>query len=635
MPTHCGRLYGSVLRRHPEALSSRLGALPRATLCSVSWTNLVPAIGQARRYRREWFSKDIAAGVVITGMLAPAGMAYATAAGLPAVTGLYATIVPLLVYAIFGPSRILVMGPDSSLTPLIVASMVPLLADGAAGGGADAVAIAGALSILAGVMCIGAGLARFGFAAELLSTPVRIGYLQGIAATIIVAQAAKLSGFSVKGETIAQQARGFIDGVSDGRINTWALAAGAASIVLIIALKTLSPRIPATLVVVIGGIVIALLTNFAARGVPLVGDLPQGLPTPAVPDVDFDTMRQLLTGAVGVAFVAFADTSVVSRSMALRRGEHIDSNHELVALGLCNVASGFTQGFPISASNSRTPVAEASGARTQLTGVVAAVTLLVVTLTAPSAFRHLPDTSLAAIVIAAAISLIDLPAMARLWRVRRSEFFLAVTATIGVAVLGPVTGVMVAIALSILNFLRKAWKPYTTELVRVTGLKGYHDRSRHPEGDTIPGLVLYRFDAPLFFANARHFSEDVQRVVEERTDQVRCVIVTAEPITDIDTTAADSLKELDEHLSEIGVELRFAELKGQVRDRLDQFGVFADPARDDARTVGEAVKRYLRQHEVQWVDWEDRDAIGDAQSDPHEQPDGATELDTGPPATGG
>lgn len=588
------------------------GHSPPWHCCSVSLANLVPAIGQARSYRREWLVHDLAAGVVITGMLAPAGMAYATAAGLPAVTGLYATIVPLLAYALFGPSRIMIIGPDSSLTPLIVAAIAPLLAatDG------DAVALAGALAIVTGMLCVAAGLARFGFIAELLSTPVRLGYLQGIAITIIVAQAAKLSGFAVKGETLSVQAQHLVEAIGDGRIDVWALAVGVVSIAMIVVLKARVRRVPAMLVVVLAGIAVALVADFAGRGVPLLGDLPRGLPAFTVPDVDLHTVRRLLTAAVGVALVAFADTSVVSRSTALRRGEHVDANHELVALGLCNVASGFTQGFPISASNSRTPVAEASGARTQLTGVTAAATLTVVTFVAPSAFRHLPQTSLAAIVIAAAVSLFDLPAMWRLWRVRRSEFLLAAAATLGVAVLGPVEGVVVAVALSVVNFLRKAWKPYTAELVRVDGLKGYHDRARHPEGWQIPGLVLYRFDAPLFFANARFFSEDVQRVVEQRADDVRCVIVTAEPITDIDITAADSLKELDAHLAALGVELRLAELKGQVRERLDHYGVFADPARDDARTVGEAVRRYLGEHHVDWVDWEDRAADTDTERPP-------------------
>ena len=544
-----------------------------------SWTNLVPAIGQIRTYQRGWLSKDIAAGLVITGLLAPAGMAYASAAGLPPVTGLYATIVPLIAYAIFGPSRIMVLGPASSLTPLLVAAILPL----ATANSDEAVAIAGALSVLAGVICIGAGLARFGFISELLSAPVRYGYLHGIAVTIIVSQAAKLGGFSVKGESLFSQLGQLFDGLRDGLLNGWAL------------------------VVVVVGIAAALLFHLGGRDVPLVGDLPQGLPSPALPDVDWHTARTLVAAAVGIAFVSFADTSVLSRTMALRRHEVVDANHELVALGIANVASGLFHGFPISASNSRTPVAESAGSRTQLTGVVAAVTLLVIAIAFPATFRHLPEASLAAIVIAAAISLIDLPAMARLYRVRRSEFALAMVAWLSVAVLGPVNGVAVAVALSILNFLRLAWKPHTAELVRVDGLKGYHDRARHPEGRIVPGLLLYRFDAPLFFANAHFFTEDVQRRIAAQSAPVKCLIITAEPITDIDTTAADVLNELVDDLDSRGIEMRFAELKGTVHDRLDRYQVFdRGTPNHSARTIGEAVKQYLTDFPIEWLDWEDR-----------------------------
>ncbi len=578
----------------------------------MSWTNLVPAIAQARSYRREWLSKDVFAGVVLTGLLAPAGMAYAAAAGLPPVTGLYATIVPLVVYALFGPSRILVMGPDSSLTPLLVAAVLPL----AAVGSDQAVALAGAVSILAGLICIVAGLARFGFIAELLSSPVRYGYLHGIALTIIVAQSAKLCGFSVKGETIVGQLRQVVDGLDAGRLNGWALTIGLLSIAAIATLRAVSRRLPGTLIAVVFGILVALAFDLHRRGVPLVGDLPSGVPTFAIPDVDWHTTRTLAGAALGIAFVAFADTSVMSRTMAMRRREHVDANHELVALGLVNVASGLFHGFPVSASQSRTPVAEAMGSRTQLTGITAAAVLLVVAVAAPTTFRHLPEASLAAIVIAAAISLIDLPAMVRLWRVRRSEFVLSIAALLGVAALGPVSGVVVAVALSILNFLRLAWKPHTAELVRVDGLKGYHDRVRHPEGRVVPGLVLYRFDGPLVFANARFFVEDLQRVIEERPEPTSCVIITAEPITDIDTTAADTLKELVDHLATRGIELRFAELKGTVRDRLQRYGVFdPDEHRFVARTVGEAVKQYLSEQQVPWVDWEDRPSDGDSPTD--------------------
>lgn len=567
-------------------------------------TRLVPGLEQVRTYQRRWFVHDLTAGVVLTGMLAPAGMAYATASGLPAVTGLYATIIPLFVYALVGPSRILVLGPGSSLTPLIAASVIPL----AAGDPGTAIAVAGMLSIIAGLVCVVAGLARFGFIAELLSAPVRYGYLHGIALTIIVSQTAKICGFSVGGETIVGEVEQFVDGLHDGLFSGWTFLVGAGCVAVLVLLRWLERRIPAPLVVVVLGIIAATVWNLGGRGVSLVGDLPQGLPTPALPDVDWATTRTLFGAALGVALVSFADTSVLSRTMALRRHEHVDANHELVALGMANVAAGFFQGFAISASNSRTPVAEAAGSRTQLTGVVSAIALLVVTAFIPSTFRHLPDATLAGIVVAAAISLIDIPAMVRLWRVRRSEFVLSIAALGAVAVFGPVNGVVVAVGLSILNFMRRAWKPHTAELVRVDGLKGYHDRARHPNGTTIPGLLLYRFDAPLFFANARFFVEDLEERIATHDTPVRCVIVTAEPITDIDTTAADTLNELLTDLRGRGIELRFAELKGQVHERLDLYDVAdgMEPPHHTARTTGEAVRAYVADHQVEWVDWEER-----------------------------
>jgi high affinity sulfate transporter 1 len=568
----------------------------------ISW---LPGVQQARRYERAWLSRDVITGIVLTGLLAPAGMAYAAAAGLPPVNGLYASIIPLFVYAVFGPSRIMVLGPDSALTPLIAAAVLPALANDPA----EAVATAGMLAILTGIICVAAGLARFGFLAELLSAPVRYGYLHGIAITIIVSQAAKLCGFSVPGESVFRQLRAFVEGLADGLFNGWALVVGVACLATILVLRRVSKKLPATLVAVLVGIAVSLAFDLESRGVPVVGDLPQGVPTFAWPSLHWEDIRTLLGAALGVAFVAFADTSVLSRTMAVRRHETVDTNRELVALGLSNVGAGLFQGFPISASSSRTPVAESSGAKTQLTGVVAALTMMVLAVAAPSAFRHMPDATLAAIVMAAAISLIDIPAMRTLWRVRRSEFVLAISAMLAVAILGPVTGAVVAVALSILNFLRLAWKPYTAELVRVDGLKGYHDRSRHPEGRRVPGLLLYRFDAPLFFANARFFQDDlIGRIIErEDDDPVRCIIVTAEPITDVDATAAEMLRDLLNDLAARDVELRFAELKGTVHERVDRYKVFhGDMPDHTARTTGQAVKAYIEAYHVHWVDWEDR-----------------------------
>ena len=324
---------------------------------------------QARTYERRWLVNDVTAGLVLVALLVPAGMAYAQASGLPPISGLYATVVPLLVYAVVGPSRVLVMGPDSALAPLIAAVVLPLA-------GRDpgrAVALAGLLALLVGLIAVLAGLARFGFLAELLSAPVRYGYLNGIALTIVVSQLPKALGFSVHAETMLGTLRGVWDGIDDGRTDGRAIAIAVVALVVIVVLRRLTPVIPGVLIVVVGAIAATVLFGFKGDGLALVGDLPSGFPTPRLPELSWSMIGRVGGAAFGIAFVAFADTSVLARVYALKRGARVDSNQELVALGVVNAVTGLFQGFPVSGSQSRTPVAEAAGARTQLTGVVAAV----------------------------------------------------------------------------------------------------------------------------------------------------------------------------------------------------------------------------------------------------------------------
>lgn len=556
-----------------------------------------------RTYERSWLVKDLTAGTVLVALLAPAGMAYAQASGLPPITGLYATVIPLLVYALVGPSRILVMGPDSSLAPLIAAAVIPL-SDGDPG---QAIVVASLLSVFVGVVGVIAGLARFGFLAELLSAPVRYGYLNGIAVTILVSQLPKALGFSVDSGSLLDTLGRLANGIADGETNRWALGLAGAALAVIVGLRRLVPRVPGTLVAVIGGTIATVVFGLAEHGVNLVGDLPSGFPSPRLPEVSWQTIGTLGGGAFGIAFVAFADTSVLARVYADKRGERVDANQELVALGLVNVAAGLFQGMPVSGSQSRTPVAEAAGARTQLTGVVAAAVLLGLIVGAPEAFRNLPQPVLAAIVVAAALRIFAIGPLVRLASIRRSEFVLGVAALLAVAILGAIVGVVVAIALSLLNFMRKAWKPHTAELVRVDGLKGYHDVERHPDGRQVDGLLIYRFDAPLFFANARFFVEDVLARIDRSPTPIRVVLVTAEPITDVDATAAEAIAELVRDLALQGAVLRFAELKGHVRERLQAFGLVDLIGSDHfARTTGEGVRAYVTDAGVDWTDWEDR-----------------------------
>jgi high affinity sulfate transporter 1 len=564
----------------------------------------VPAVRTLRIYRRSWLPRDLVAGIVLTALLVPAGMGYAEASGLPAIYGLYATIVPLLVYAILGPSRILVLGPDSSLAPLIAAAILPL----AAGAPEEAVALAGMLAILSGLLCVLAALARFGFITELLSKPVRYGYMNGIALTVLLSQLPKLFGFSIDAEGVIPEATAFIRGVADGETNTAALIIGLACLLVILGFKRWRPRIPGVLVAVVGATVAVGAFGLAQRyHLSVVGPLPKGLPSFQVPSVSASNLDALLAGAIGIALVSFADTSVLSRTFAIRGGYRVDPNQELVALGAANVVSGLFQGFSVSSSSSRTPVAEAAGAKTQVTGLVGASAIALMLLFFPNLVRNLPDSALAAVVISAAIGLIEVAGVRKLYRLRRMEFALSIACFLGVAVLGVIEGIFIAVGLALLDFIRRAWRPYDAVLGRVEGLKGYHDVARHPDAKRIPGLVLFRWDAPLFFANAEVFADRLRLAIASSPTPVRWVIVAAEPVTDLDTTAADVLQQLDDELAAEGVDLRFAEMKGPVKDRLKRYALFERFGADHFYpTIGTAVDAYVDEAGIKWVDWEDR-----------------------------
>jgi MFS superfamily sulfate permease-like transporter len=339
----------------------------------------------------------------------------------------------------------------------------------------------------------------------------------------------------------------------------------------------------------------------------VLGPLPQGLPSLSLPWPRPGDLGPVLMGGLAVALVSFADTSVLSRTYAARAETFVDPNQEMVGLGAANIAAGLFQGFAISASASRTPVAEAAGARTQLTGVVGALAVAALLLLAPDLLHNLPISTLAAVVIASALGLIEVRDLGRLWRIQRWEFWLSVGCLLGVALLGAIPGIGLAILIAVIEFLWDGWRPHSAVLGRVDGVKGYHDIVRHPEARVVPGLVLFRWDAPLFFANAELFRQRVLDAVAGAPTPVRWLVVGAEPITSVDVTSADMLDELDRTLNEAGIELRFAEMKGLVKDKLKRFGLFSRLGEERFfATVGEAVSRYLDAHAVAWVDWEDR-----------------------------
>ena len=527
-------------------------------------------------YKAAWLRSDLVAGLVLSTLLVPQGMAYAELAGLPPITGLYTSILCLVGYALFGPSRILVLGPDSSLGPMIAATIIPII--GADGDPKRAVALASMLALLTGAITIVAGVARLGFIADLLSKPTQMGYMNGLALTILVSQLPKLFGFSVDGNGLIHEARGFVDGLADGDAVGAAVAVGAASLVLILVLGRRLPRVPGVLVAVVAAIAAAAALDLGAHGVSLVGALPKGFPPLTFPSPVSD-LPLLLAGAAGIALVSLTDTISTSSAFAARTGQEVNGNGEMIGIGAANVGAGFFQGFPVSTSGSRTAVAEQSGAKTQVTGLVGAATIVLMLVLVPGLLRNLPNPTLAAVVIAASLSLADVAGTVRLWRQRRTEFMLSIAAFLGVAVLGVLPGIGVAVALSILNVFRRAWWPYQTTLGRVPGMPGHHDVSLHPDAAEIPGLVIFRFDAPLFFANARTFRDQVRRLARDEPPP-RWIVIAAEPITDVDTTAADMLAALDAELNAAGTSLVFAELKDPVRAKLERYELVGplDPA---------------------------------------------------------
>lgn len=545
----------------------------------------LPGVAILSGYRRQWLRHDLLAGMVLTVVLIPAGMGYAQAAGLPAYTGLFATIVPLLVYAVTGPSRILVLGPDSALAPIIAASVLPL----ALGSPARAVALAGVLGILVGGILVVAGLARIGFLADLLSRPIRVGYLTGIAIVVFIGQGPVLLGIDADGGNPVAELVRFFRLLLGGALHWPTALIGLSCLAVMIVTRAFGLKAPGVFVAVAGSMIAVAVLGWSDE-IEVVGALPRAFPAPALGGVTWSDVAALAVPALGIALIALADTSVLSRTFAARRGESVDADAEMRAVGAANLASGLFGGFPISGSASRTPVAEHAGARTQIASVVGALLLVAFMLLLPGITTYLGTCVLAAVVIVAVASLFDMRGLRRLVRMDPVEGGLSLAATAGVVVFGVLEGILVAIGLSLIAFVNQARRPYRVELGRVPGLRGYHDLARNPTAQRIPGIAIVRFDAPLFFANGALFDDFVRDVVRDSPERVRAVILAAEPITRIDTTAVEELIELDDYLSAHGIRLIIAELKHPVRDQLSRYGLDArfGPERW-APTVGAAV----------------------------------------------
>ena len=561
------------------------------------WKRWLPGLLTFTDYKLSWLTSDLTAGLVLTTMLIPVGIAYAEASGVPGICGLYATIIPLIVYALFGPSRIMVLGPDSSLAAIILAVLLSLTA----GDPARAVALAGMMALVSGAVCITAGLLRLGFITDLLSKPIRYGYMNGIALTVLISQLPKMLGISIDSSGPIRNLISIARLILDGKANLAASIIGFSTLAIIMFLKRYK-RVPGILLAVVGATLVTSVFHLNENwGVKILGSLPQGLPSFTIPRIPLADIKEVVIGGCAVALVAFADTSVLSRIYAIKTKSHVDPNQEMIGLGAANFAAGFFQGFPISSSSSRTPVAEASGAKTQLTGVVGAVSVALLLLFGADLLRDLPNSALAAVVVSSAIGLFEIGDLRRIFRLQQWEFWLSIVCFLGVAVFGAIPGIGLAIVIAVIEFLWDGWRPHYTVLGRVEGIRGYHDIKRYPKARLIPGLVLFRWDAPLFFANAGLFNKQVANAISDSPTPVKRVIIAAEPVTSVDITSADMLAELKETLDTSEVELHFAEMKDPVKDKLKRFKLLQILGTDIFHpTIGAAIDNYLEKYKIEW-----------------------------------
>ena len=551
----------------------------------------VPGLHRLRHYERSWLRPDVLAGIAVAAYLIPQVMAYAEVAGLPAVVGFWAIGAALLAYAVFGSSRQLSVGPESTTALMTAVVVAPL----AAGDPARYAALAAGLAVVVGGLCLVARLARLGFLADLLSKPVLVGYMAGIAVLMIVSQLEKVTGVPVSGDTVAAEIASFVRGLDHLDPATTLLAAGVLALLMIVQWRF--PRAPAPLIgIVLASSAVAAL-SLRDQGIQVVGDVVGRLPAVSVPDVGLADVGDLLGPALGVMIVGYVDNVLTARAFATRNGYRIDANQELLALGMSNLATGVTQGFPVSSSGSRTVIGDSLGSRTQLHSLVALATMVLALVFLGPALATFPTAALGAIVVYAALRLIDLREFRRFGAFRRSELLLALATLASVLALGILIGVLVAVGLSIADLLRRVARPHDGILGFVPGTPGMHDVDDYPEARLMPGLVVYRYDSPLFFANAENFRTRAIAAVEEVPGPVEWFVLNAEANVEVDLTALDAVEELRAELARRGIVFAMARVKQDLLVTLQAAGLAERVGEDRIYpTLPTAVQAYVAWH---------------------------------------
>lgn len=558
-------------------------------------TQVVPGLANFRGYPRTAVRGDVLGGLTVSAYLVPQALAYATLAGLAPVAGLWAALPPLVIYAFLGSSRQLSIGPESTTALMTAAVLVPVV--GSADPGRYA-AHAATLALLVGVICVVAGLLRLGFLANLLSRPVLVGYLAGIAAMMVASQLGRLTGVTVSGDSVIEQVRTFVTVVPELHWPTVALS--AAVLAVIFALDSRAPRLPGPLIGILAATAAVALFAGSRNGadvVDVVGAIPAGLPVPDWPALSGEMLGDLAVPALGIAVVAFSDNVLTARAFASRRGEDIDPHAELRALGVCNLVAGIFRGFPISSSGSRTALADAAGARTQVYSLVVLGVLATALVFGGGVMAAIPSAALGALVVFAATKLVDVAEFGRLARFRRSELVIALATTAAVVVFGVLNGVLVAIGLSVADLLRRLAHAHDSVQGLVPGLPGMHDVDDYPAATVVPGLLVYRYDAPLFFANAADFRRRALAAIEDSPRPVRWFLLNAESNVEVDLTALDALEQLRTECERRGIVFAMARVKQDLRDALAAAGLLDRIGPDLIfMTLPTAVEAYRQAH---------------------------------------
>ena len=530
---------------------------------------VVAGLDQLRGYQPAWFRADLMAGIAVTAYLMPQCLAYADLAGSPPVTGLWVAVIAMVIYALLGTSRQLSVGPESATAIMVAAAVAPL----AAGDPARYAALSAGLAIMVGLICVGAFLLRLGFVADLLSQPILVGYMAGVALIMIGSQLGTLTGVKPAAhDTVGKvlELSGRLD-----EVQKISLALGVGVVVFLLVLRHFKPRAPGTLLAVIGAALIVWIFGLESLGLSTVGSVPSSLPSIALPGLGLSDLTALIGSAAAITFVAYSDVALTGRAFAARTGETIDANREFLALGVANMASGLTGGFALSASGSRTAIIDAMRARTQVTGLVAAVCVIVVVMLTPGLIAHIPRAALGGIVVYAALRLIDVKGLRELAHFRSTEFGLAIAALVGVLLFDVLAGILVAVGLSVADLFLRVARPPASVLGRVPGLAGLHNIEDYPDAKTIPGLVIFRYDAPLCFANAQDFQTRALRAVDAEAEGVSWFLLNAEAIVELDVTAANALLRLIDDLSDRHVVFAMARVKQTFLRQLARGGLMA------------------------------------------------------------